>query len=218
MRSANVDKFNHDADAADYDASVADESDPIRAGYDAVLGWVAEKVPAGSGVVIDLGCGTGNLALRIAGAARLLCVDVSDKMTAIARRKLAHLPCEFVQADLLECFDDLPLADVIVSTYAVHHLTWQEKQVLFQKIHGHLAAGGMAVFGDLMFESRTAERSLCNQYARSGRQELVDDLQDEFFWYVDEARAELQRIGFHTVHKQFSELSWGIAARKTHRG
>ncbi|MEM9491848.1 MAG: class I SAM-dependent methyltransferase [Myxococcota bacterium] len=214
MRSANADRFNHDDDADGYDADVRDESHPIRAGYDAVLSWVAAQVPDGSGVVVDLGSGTGNLAVRITAPQRLICVDISADMSAIATDKLAGRPFELIQADLLECFDTLPTADAIVSTYAIHHLTPDEKRVLFERCYERLAPDGVAAFGDLMFESRAAEAELLDAYARSGRAELVRDIRDEFFWHVDQCCEQLSVIGFEASAQRFSELSWGIVASK----
>jgi hypothetical protein len=49
VRSRNADRFNHDEDAAGYDRDVLNEADPIRAGYDALLDWVAAGAAAGSG-------------------------------------------------------------------------------------------------------------------------------------------------------------------------
>jgi putative AdoMet-dependent methyltransferase len=214
VRSANVDRFNHDDDADGYDADVLDETDPIRAGYDEVLAWVAAQVPAGCATVVDLGSGTGNLAARIVEPRRLICVDVSPKMSAIASAKLAGCSFELVQADLLECFDSLPNADAIVSTYAIHHLTADEKRALFERYHERLADGGVAAFGDLMFESRATEAALLAGYEQSGRQALSESIRDEFFWFVDECVEQLVDLGFTVTQRRFSELSWGIVARK----
>ncbi len=213
MSSKHVDRFNHDPDAAGYDRDVARESNPIRAGYDALLTWVAAQIPPGS-VVVDLGSGTGNLARRIRDPARLVCVDVSEEMTAIARTKLDGLPCQFVRADLLDCVDRLPAADAVASTYAIHHLTDDEKPLLFRGIYDHLRPGGVAAMGDLMFASRAAGQAICDAHARAGKQALVDAIGDEFFWYVDEAEAALEALGFATRHRRFSELSWAIVAEK----
>lgn len=214
MRSANADRFNHDDDASGYDADVRDESHPIRAGYDDVLTWVAGRVPAGCGVVVDLGSGTGNLAARIEAPHRLICVDISEKMSAIAATKLAGRPFELVRADLLECFDSLPITDAIASTYAIHHLTADEKRVLFERCYERLSSGGVAAFGDLMFASRAGAREILSNYAQTGRQRLADDIRDEYFWYVDECTEKLEAIGFDTSARRFSELSWAITARK----
>jgi putative AdoMet-dependent methyltransferase len=216
MRSKFADAFNHDEDAAGYDVDVLDESHPIRADYDAVLNWVSEKsATTHEALVLDLGCGTGNLSLRLNHFKRLVCVDISDNMLDLARSKLASFDnVEFVKADLLEYFDDAPVFDTIASTYAIHHLTEAEKSILFERIYHSLHPDGIAIFGDLMFADEAAQVQLVQKYQNEGRSDVTTDIQDEFFWFVDKANASLTQLGFETELKQFSDLSWGVAARK----
>jgi putative AdoMet-dependent methyltransferase len=209
MRSRHADRFNHDEGAAGYDLDVRDESDPIRAGYETVLDWVATSAPA-DGRILDLGAGTGNLSLRLRG--ELWCVDVSAEMEKIARSKLADREdVRFVRSDLLEFFDAPgPDFDAIVSTYAIHHLVEDEKQQLFARIAARLRQGGRAAFGDLMFESADVRGELLDDYRKTGRGELADDVEDEFFWDVSTAVAGLEALGLEVETRRFSELGWGI--------
>src|SRR5262245_65612643 len=88
MRSRHADTFNHDHWAAGYDADVIDETNPIRAGYQATLDWVVERASVGPDeAVVDLGTGTGNLARLLPRCRRLAGVDVSGEMLALARPK-----------------------------------------------------------------------------------------------------------------------------------
>jgi ubiquinone/menaquinone biosynthesis C-methylase UbiE len=216
MKSKFADVFNHDENAAGYDTDVLNESHPIRASYEAVLNWVSEKsATTGDSIVLDLGCGTGNLSLRLKHFKRLVCVDISDNMLDIARSKLAGLDnVEFVKADLLEYFEDAPVFEAIASTYTIHHLTEAEKPILFKQIYCSLQPGGMAVFGDLMFANTAAQEQLIQKYQAEGRFDVARDIQDEFFWVVDEASDSLTKLDFGIEIKRFSDLSWGIAAQK----
>ena len=126
MRSSHVDIYNHDEDAATYDRDVLRSDDPIREGYTEVLDWIAQNAGiTEDSAVVELGSGTGNLTARLPPCRSLICVDVSDEMTRIAKQKLrgaSHI--SHVLADILEYFDaDSPPFDVAVSTYVVHHLT-----------------------------------------------------------------------------------------------
>ena len=114
-----------------YDDHVADESNPVRNGYAATLDWVIEHAAVGrDDVVVDLGTGTGNLAVRLGPVGRLVCVDVSTGMLAVARQ--AAPETEYVEADLLEFVDRAPECDVVISTYAIHHLIAEEKVALLE--------------------------------------------------------------------------------------
>jgi putative AdoMet-dependent methyltransferase len=209
MRSRFADAAVHDAQAARYDGLVRNEAHPIRAGYAACLAWVAARAEPGD-AVLDLGTGTGNLALRLPPC-RLVCVDLSAEMTRVARAKLPH-DVTFVQADVLEYFDARrgPF-DVVVSTYALHHLTDDEKGLLFDRVRNALAPGGRAVFGDLMLENAAERERLLAKYAQDDS--VAGAFREEFFWDLASAVPALERLGFRVETRRFSELSWGVAAR-----
>jgi putative AdoMet-dependent methyltransferase len=223
VRSRHVDKFNHDLDAAGYDAEVRDESDPIRAGYAATLRWVADAAAVRPDQrVLELGSGTGNLTALLGPANEIVCVDVSREMAAIARAKLDGLDratrtrLRWIEADLLEALDAVEGDfDVAVSTYAVHHLTEDEKAELFADLRSRLRPGGRAIFGDLMFVSAAARAAAVRRLRTAGDAdslELAATIEDEFFWDLERAAATLGRLGFTVRSHRLSELSWGVAA------
>lgn len=216
MRSRFADKFNHDAEAPGYDRDVLNEQEPVREGYARVLDWVAAEA-GGARSVVELGTGTGNLALRLRGCRRLVCVDVSREMLRIARSKLSGMNrVQFVEADILEYFDHpAGPCDAVVSTYAVHHLTEDEKTRLFREAAAALRREGRAVFGDLMFENDDHRKRYLAELRGSGREELADEIEDEFFWNMEHAVDALASVGFQVAAERFSALSWGISARKT---
>lgn len=216
MRSRHADEFNHDPWAESYDAKVRDETNPIRTGYAALLAWTLENAHVDAdAVVLDLGAGTGNTAAGIRQAARVIAVDVSEKMLAQAGAKLAHLPrVDLIQADLLEVFEqDLPPIDAIVSTYSVHHLTEEEKAELFVRAHDALRPGGSLVLGDLMFESASAKAELAAAWSEDDRAQILKSVEEEFPFSLDHALPALAVAGLEVqAVKRFSDLSWGIAA------
>ena len=213
MTSRHRARFDHDPDAAGYDADVADETQPIRAGYEELLGWVATRADVGRRMsVLDLGAGTGNLTVRLRAARALTAVDSSARMLEIARTKCgARLAT--VQDDLLGYFASEPRFDRIVSTYAIHHLEDDEKRTLFEKIRGALLAGGSAIFGDLMFASVAARDEARRSFAARGATDVVEAIDDEFFWLLDDAVPALLSCGFRVETRRFSELSWGVCCR-----
>jgi len=106
MRSVHEPVFNHDDDANDYDADVRNEKDPIRAAYHDVLAWVISEARIDSSSrVLELGSGTGNLSCHLDQCGELVCVDLSERMEAIARSKSGHiLNRRFIKADIFVFF------------------------------------------------------------------------------------------------------------------
>jgi putative AdoMet-dependent methyltransferase len=217
MRSANADIFNHDAEAAEYDQDVRNSADPIRAGYREVLAWVIEQAQISAiSRVLELGSGTGNLSALIKNCGELISVDVSENMEAVAKPKLGYLKNRrFIKADILEVFThDLGKFDTVISTYAVHHLTDQEKKRLFQLLFNCLLPGGRAVFGDLMLQNASEREMKIQEYFQKGDHATAESISEEFFWSVDSDISELECLGFQVDRARFSDLSYGVVARK----
>ncbi|HAU66506.1 TPA: hypothetical protein DCW61_04110 [Candidatus Uhrbacteria bacterium] len=212
MKSKFAQKFNHDPIASDYDDNVQNEDNPIRKGYGGLMKWIKEKTKE-SNILIDLGCGTGNTSNQIDSAKKIYCVDISQSMLDIAKEKLKNNEnIVFIKSDLLSFFDDFKnnkQIDTIISTYAIHHLTQDEKHILFEKAFSFLPKGGKIIFGDLMFESKEYENQMKNKYP-----DLVEDFDDELYWYIDDESKKLESVGFKIEVKRFSDLSWGIYGTK----
>jgi ubiquinone/menaquinone biosynthesis C-methylase UbiE len=122
--------------------------------------------------VIDLGCGTGLLALAAAPAAsQVLAVDISAPMLRrlaehAAERDLTNV--ELVHGDMRR----LPLADqsadVVISCYAFHHLVDDGKELAAAEVFRVLRPGGRLVVADMMFQLsiRARDRRIILQKVR----------------------------------------------------
>lgn len=96
--------------------------------------------------VLDLGCGTGNIAQSMKERfprASITCVDLAENMIEIARLKLVNLTdITFLNAD----FRDLDFNeefDVVVSSLAIHHLQPEEQKQFYSEIYEFLKDGGV---------------------------------------------------------------------------
>ncbi len=211
MKSKFGEKFNHDPIAKDYDSDVKDSDNPIRLGYTELLEWVSKKAKT-SKIIIDMGCGTGNTTNSLNNFEKVFCIDISENMISLAKEKLKNKKnVFFIKDDLLSSLEKMKEenVDTIISTYAIHHLTQEEKHVLFEKINEILQDGGKIIFGDLMFKNKEYKKEMEEKYPN-----LVEDFEEEFFWFIDEEADKLRELGFVINIEKFSDLSWGIYGEK----
>ena len=129
----------------------------LGAVIDAVIAETAASqtdVPPRFGVVVDIGCGGGAVALRLAGRAeKVIALDVSPKMLEKLAQRARESALDNVEAccESIEAFDLAPgSVDLVVSNYALHHLLDRDKQRFVTKAAGWLRPGGKLVIGDMM--------------------------------------------------------------------
>ena len=121
----------------------------------------AADVPAGAQVV-DLGCGTGQISLPLAlRGAQVLAVDVSSAMVrrlqAEARRRGVS-GLEGLALPIEELVLPPSSVDLVVSSYALHHLRDPDKARLVSAAYDWLRPGGRLVVADMMFGRGTSRR------------------------------------------------------------
>jgi 2-polyprenyl-3-methyl-5-hydroxy-6-metoxy-1,4-benzoquinol methylase len=105
--------------------------------------------------VIDLGCGNGQIGMPLARqGAEVLAVDVSPAMVAwltTAARRDGVRTLAAVAVAIEELALPAGCADLIVSSYVLHHLRDGDKARLVQNAFGWLRPGGRIVIADMMF-------------------------------------------------------------------
>jgi tRNA (cmo5U34)-methyltransferase len=154
--------------------------------------------------VIDLGCGTGTVALRVKQQfpnARITCLDLAENMLALARAKLARYDgIQFEQGDFLSHPFTGPY-DAAVSSLALHHLqTDDDKRNFYRRLYAALAPGGffwtadaalgatpalnqmyMEKWKEFMRRSMT-EAQIEERFAKDAQEDRPARLADHFRW------------------------------------
>ncbi|HBZ70937.1 MAG TPA: methyltransferase type 11 [Deltaproteobacteria bacterium] len=98
-------------------------------------------------VVLDVGCGTGTLAILVKQSvpqARVVGLDGDPKVLAIAREKIARAGLDIELVEGMAYAPPLPPAsfDRILSTLVFHHLTRDEKRATLAGIRSLMRPGG----------------------------------------------------------------------------
>jgi len=147
---------------------------PVRF-YDAVAALTRERLwralvlahvaPRPGAAIVDVGCGTGSLALRLAHVepgARIVGVDPDPDVLAVARRKAAAagaaVDWRVGMGDALEDVVGAGSADVVVSSLVLHQCPMAMKRAVLASAHAALAPGGRLVIADYGWQRTRAMR------------------------------------------------------------
>lgn len=133
------------------------------AGLATVTAAVLDAAPVTTATVaVDLGCGTGQISLPLARrGAQVLAVDVSPAMAGrlLAQARAEDLPnLEALAAPIEGLMLPAGGADLVVSSYALHHLRDPDKARLVAAAAGWLRPGGRLVVADMMFGRGSSSR------------------------------------------------------------
>jgi ubiquinone/menaquinone biosynthesis C-methylase UbiE len=137
--------------------------------------------------VLDVGCGTGTLAIeaqrRVGSTTRIVGIDPSSEQIARARAKAArrHLPIEF-QVGVIEqlAFPDQTF-DVVLSTLMLHHLPAGLKRQGLVDIARVLKPGGRLIIADFKRKQERAGQAVRFHAGGTSLQELAALVSDVGF-------------------------------------
>jgi putative AdoMet-dependent methyltransferase len=209
------DKWGFDKWAETYDNDIFDTSRPDQftfRGYRRVLEKVVEYADLDSNHytrILDIGIGTGNLAcLFLPCGLEVTGIDPSPEMMKICRRKHPEIPV------ILGDFLGIPLPpksiDLIVSSYAFHHLTAEEKTGAAQVMKRVLRPGGRIVIADLMFRNAAERNRIEKTFRQTGRNDIVEEYENEYPGYFEDLVKVFEKAGFSTDGEQLTDSVWII--------
>ena len=181
--------FNLWADNYDKTVQISEENNLYPfAGYKKILNVIFnEAMQKADSEILDIGFGTGVLTSKLySNGHQIDGVDFSSKMISIAQTIMPN-------ANLMEWDFSKGLPheirskkyDSIISTYALHHLTDEEKITFITNLIPMLKKDGKILIGDISFETRE-ELNKCRQDSI----EYWDD--DEYYFVYDEISSSLE--------------------------
>jgi SAM-dependent methyltransferase len=128
---------DYDPHAADYDLWAADMVDDVQ--------WYVSLAREAVEPIVELAVGTGRVAIPIARETgkRVLGIDRSPAMLAVARERSAGLPIELREGDMRDLALSEPVELIICPFRSLMHLrSWADKRQLFERVAAALRPGG----------------------------------------------------------------------------
>jgi putative AdoMet-dependent methyltransferase len=181
--------------------------------YDNILETVALK---SKGTVVEFGVGTGNLTEKLIAVGReVYGIEPSKVMRDMSKARFMQL--ELFDGDFLD-FPDLPgNIDSIVSTYAFHHLTDDEKDSALAIYSKLLPENGKVVFADTAFINEEDRQERYRIVKKQGYSNLLEDLQREYYTTLDVLDELFKKNGFQVRFEKLNSYVWLMEAIKENR-
>lgn len=200
-----------------YDKSVqlSEESDAYPfAGYKEVLGTIYRRVAEfrhgrqHGTKLLDIGFGTATLTAKLYEAGcDITGIDFSQKMIDIAQPKMPAarlIRSDFTSGLPAELKDER--YDFIISTYALHHLTDEQKVRFIRSLEHHLSEEGSLLIGDVAFKTRDELMECRERYVQEWDN-------DEIYFVFDELESALGQ-GFRCSYEKISHCAGVITVTR----
>lgn len=204
------DKWNFSSWADTYDEDVKKDKGDLKIykNYELILETVynlAINCRIENPYVLEIGVGTGNLAGKfVKDDYNIVGIDQSRDMLRLAKGKYPKLKVrigEFLKIPYEDkCFD------IIVSTYAFHHLNEEEKSIAIGEMLRVLKDSGKIIIGDLMFENRKEERKVLKDLSEN----QIDEIKDEYYSYIDVLEREFNKFNRKLKYRKIDEFNYII--------
>jgi tRNA (cmo5U34)-methyltransferase len=213
--------------AADYFGSMVGEYDSLihRAvpRYDEMTARLVDYLPATAASILELGCGTGNLTLKLAARypdANLTMVDAAPEMLEVAKARLGPRPASFMKATFESMEFEPASFDLVTSTISLHHV--DDKASLYRSLKRMMRPGGTVRFADQMAGGTEGNHAInwsrwldfCREPGHCTEAEITSlldhaDAHDHYTSVADHFRM-LEQAGFKNPDCVWRNLIWGI--------
>lgn len=166
---------------------------------------LAKLLPAHTGTLLDLGCGTGleldeifktNPDIRVTG------IDLTRAMLDRLKAKHPGRNLTLIHASYFDVNFGRETYDAVISFQTMHHFPHEKKLGLYKRICGALKSGGVYIEGDYMAATQEEEDLYSRENARIRREQHIPD--GALYHYdipctVDHQTALLRAAGFRDV-------------------
>lgn len=154
---------------------------------------------------LDIGTGTGNLAGRfLAKGITMAGIDQSKEMLKQCNGKFPEMETKLGNFLAIPYLDRS--FDFVVTSYALHHLTEEQKLLALEEMRRVLKPHGRICIVDLMFEHAKNREAYYRTLEQEGKQEIIALIEDEFYADRSKLLAWLDDHGYVTKAQQLHDI------------
>ena len=148
--------------------------------------FTAFCLPKESGAkILDLGCGTGlelDYYFKINPYAEVTCVDLSEKMLEVLRRKFLSKNIHVIKGSYFDITFEKAYFDSVLSVESLHHFTKEEKIKLYCRIYETLTEKGYFLLTDYFADSEEEEKTARSEFEHI---KITEGIQNNDIYHFD---------------------------------
>ncbi len=178
--------------------------------YDEILETVVQR---SGNVVLEFGVGTGNLSEKLLKSGKtVIGIEPSKGMREKAVKRNPDLT--LYDGDFLSFPQLHQKIDTVVSTYAFHHLTDDEKDTAIGQYSQLLKKDGKIVFADTVYLHEDDKKERHEKVKSQGYLNLLKDLQTEYYTTLGVLEDIFKKYDFDVSFEKLNEYVWLMEAVK----
>lgn len=209
LRNHWIDKWGFDDQADKHDELVLDHQADGHNRYpdyqnalDLILQWVS---PQKGELGLEIGIGTGNLAARFLKKDIQICgIDQSHEMLKVCQQKHPEIDLKVGNFLAIPYLDHQ--FDFIVSSFAFHHLTDDQKLLALDEMRRVLKPHGRICIADFMFDDSQDKSRHMMQLAENGRTEEMLQISNAYYANRADLFAWFEQNEYIAKHKLINSL------------
>jgi ubiquinone/menaquinone biosynthesis C-methylase UbiE len=163
--------------------------------------------------MLDLGCGDASLttkALSNTNISNYHGIDLSTPALSIAKQNLASINCQttFTQGDFYEIISTYSQGnshkfDVILISFALHHLQLEQKSQLIEQLHSQMATNGILIIIDVVRKQEEDRDTYIKRYLENVKQDWILLTPEEYLM----VKNHISESDFPETQQTFRQIS-----------
>lgn len=206
-----ISRWNFDQMAQDYINRYLKEDQGYLNSIDKTAKILLKMVPDKS--VLDVGGGTCNLWAGFTEDTRLTVMDNSLQMIFAAKENVPW--ADYILDDILLIdIERFRKYDIVVSTFMLHHISYEQHEKVIRNLIGLCRQEGCVVIVDRSFRNESDKRKKEKELEEAGNLNFLDIIRSEFYLLSDQVIRYIRYLGYHVRTLFFDEEIWGFLIEK----
>lgn len=161
--------------------------------------------------IIDIGAGTGNLT-NVAHKAGYDVIGIEPNLKTRNKAHDKYSNLKFESGTFLSLPIDDNSLDGIISSYAFHSLTDEEKTQAIQGFKNKLKDNGIVVIADVSFKNKEDKDAAIKELEKENNVALLKEFNAGFPIIQNDIKKEFESLGFKVTFQQINKYVWILTA------